>query len=101
MLRYVSKMGLHYGSTSYRAKLTLHKDKYQLLPIPTRPWADLSMNSVDALPRTQREKDSVMVLMDGFPKMEHFISCNKNDDTNSVVTISLMGLLNFMEFHLQ
>nr|KAJ0226813.1 hypothetical protein LSAT_V11C100043320 [Lactuca sativa] len=73
--------------TCHMAKTTFKHGVYTPLPVPIRPWEDVSMDFIMALPRTQRGKDSIMVVVDRFSKMAHFVPCHKTNDASNVADL--------------
>ena len=50
---------------------------YTPLLVSNTPWEDMSLDFVVGLHKTQTSKDLIMIIVDFFFKMEHFIPCNK------------------------
>lgn len=65
-------------ATCQKAKSTFKKGLYTPLLAPLRHWEDFSMDFIVVLLKTQRGKDAIMVVVDMFSKMTHFILCTKS-----------------------
>jgi hypothetical protein len=48
----------------------------QPLPIPQQPWEQVSMDFITQLPRTKAGFDAIVVFVDTFSKMVHFVPTN-------------------------
>jgi len=66
---------------------TLPYRVYTPLLVPTLPWLDVSMDFILGLAKTQRNKDSTVVVVDEFSKMAHFILYNKTNDAMQIAEL--------------
>jgi len=68
----------------------------QPLPIPEWKWETISMDFISGLPRTKRNNDSIMVVVDKLSKAAHFIPVQS---TYKVVQIAHIFMQNVFKLH--
>ena len=71
----------------HTAKSHFHQGLYIPLSVPSRPWDDITMDFIVALPRILQGKDAIIVVVDQFFKMAHFITCHKSDDATHIADL--------------
>ena len=80
-------------SICHKAKSQFHQALYTPLPVLVHLWDDVRMDFIVALPRTQRGKDAILVVVDRFSKMAHFIPCHKTDDATYIAELYFKEIL--------
>ena len=61
----------------------------QPLPIPEWKWEVISLDFIRGLPRTQRQQDSIMVVVDKLRKYMHFIPVKSTFEVANIEEIFL------------
>ena len=60
---------------------------YSPLPMPQALWEDVSLDFITGFQRTQRNKDSIMVVVGQFSKMAHFIPCHTTNEASNIAIL--------------
>ena len=60
----------------------------QPLPVPEKPWVDLTMDFVLGLPKSQGY-DSILMVVDRLSKKRHYILCTEDNSTNAEATAAM------------
>lgn len=91
--RYVLRCGV-----CQSVKVMRRAGMYLPFPIPTQPWKDISMDFVLGMPRTQCGFDSIVVIINRFSKMAHFLPCKKTTYATQVATLFFREIYPYMGF---
>ena len=66
--------------------------------MPNKPWTSISMDFVLGLTPTTGRSDSILVVVDKFSKMAHFVACKKTNDA-FILLVYFSGIfISYMEF---
>jgi len=70
-------------------------------PLDNFTYSHHSLGTMDfilGLPRTERNKDSILMVVDRFSKMSHFVLCNKTNDVTDIAELALERWLDYMVY---
>ncbi len=72
-----------------RGKASRHKPygPLQPLPVPDQPWLDISWDFITGLPTSPNGNDAILVIVDRFSKMAHFIPCSSTIDAQGLAQV--------------
>ena len=81
-------------NTCIRSKSRRMKPAELLLPLsaPPRPWFSIAMDFITDLPLSNNA-DSILVIVDRFTKMGHFVPCKKTTSTYQLATLFLENIV--------
>jgi transposase InsO family protein len=81
-----------------RTKVKRHRPYGELssLPIPKRPWQEITMDFITGLPASRRGDgvyDSVLVVVDRFTKMARYLPCRKTIDAEELAELFIGSIV--------
>lgn len=68
------------------------------IPIPDRPWTDISMDFVTGLPES-KGNNAILMVVDRFSKMHHYISCSASDEGTTAEETARMLIDHVWKLH--
>ena len=71
---------------------------FQPLPVPEKPWVDLTMYFVVGLPKSQ-SYDVVFMIVDWLSKERHYIPCTKNNNKTNAEAIANLFFCHVWCYH--
>jgi hypothetical protein len=57
------------------------------LPIPEKKWEVITIDFITKLPRTTRQHDSIMVVVDKLTNVAHFVPIKTTHTTNNIAEV--------------
>ena len=62
--------------------------------MPNKPWTSISMDFVLGLTPTTGRSDSILVVVDKFSKIAHFVACKKTNDASNIAGLFFREIYN-------
>ena len=96
---------LHNCHVCKRAKASrdAYNGLFQPLPVPERPWVDLTMDFVVGLPKSHGHDaklyDAILMVVDQLSKERHYIPCTEEDNGTNAEATAAMFLRHVWCYH--
>ena len=68
------------------------------LQTPESNWQSISMDFITGLPRTPRQEDTILVVVDRLRKMAHFIATKETVEAPQVADLFISMYLDYMDY---